>query len=227
MIIGNGLLAQAFSSAFSTEHNLIVFASGVANSRETRPEQFARERALLESALDQDKFMVYFSTCSIHDVELAASPYVLHKQAMEELILERATQKAIFRLPQVVGHTPNPNTLTNYLYRQIKDGTPFQIWRHARRNLIDVDDIAAIICQLVRSHQADGVITNIASPASIAIPDLVAVFESLLDKRGHYEIVEAGASYEIDVALAMATAQAAGIVFDQHYVTHLIRKYYA
>ena len=205
MIIGNGLLAQAFKPAFAAEHNILVYASGVSNSQEKRPEEFARERALLEQA---------------------HMPYVQHKQAMEALILERARQKAIFRLPQVVGPTPNPFTLTNYLHHQISNSIPFKVWLHAGRNLIDVDDVAEIVCHLVRTHQADGVITNVASPTHIGIQQLVHIFEEVLDKRAVYDTVEAGATYEIEAELALCTARDAGITFGPDYVPNLIRKYY-
>lgn len=226
MIIGNGLLAQAFKPAFAAEHNILVYASGVSNSQEKRPEEFARERALLEQALDTERFMIYFSTCSVNDPEQAHMPYVQHKQAMEALILERARQKAIFRLPQVVGPTPNPFTLTNYLHHQISNSIPFKVWLHAGRNLIDVADVASVVCHLVRTHQADGVITNVASPSHIGILQLVHIFEEVLDKRAVYETVEAGATYEIEAELALRTAHDAGIVFGPDYVPNLIRKYY-
>ncbi len=98
MIIGNGLLAQAFSPVFANDAHVIAFASGVSNSRETRAEAFARERELLTSTLEREKFILYFSTCSVHDPELAESPYVRHKIDMEHLVCN-AAQKAIFRLP--------------------------------------------------------------------------------------------------------------------------------
>jgi len=226
MIIGNGLLAQAFAPVFADDAHVIVFASGVSNSRETRAEAFARERELLTATLEMGKFILYFSTCSMHDPELAESPYVRHKIDMEHLV-GSAAQKAIFRLPQVVGHTPNPNTLTNYLHRQISTRSPFHIWQHARRNLIDVSDVASIVTYLVKNHQADGIITNIACPFSIAIPDLVRIFEEILDIHAVCDTVDAGASYDIDASLAIETAPQVGVCFDQHYVRNLIRKYYA
>ena len=44
MIVGNGLLATAFAPRFASDRALTVFASGVANSRETRQAEFERER---------------------------------------------------------------------------------------------------------------------------------------------------------------------------------------
>lgn len=227
MIIGNGLLAQAFAPLFFDDQNVIIFASGVSNSRETRAEEFLRERKMLSEALDQDKFTVYFSTCSVHDPELSASPYVHHKIELENMVRERAGLSTIFRLPQVVGSTPNPFTLTNYLYHQIKTGKPFQVWLNARRNLIDVAEVAGIASHLIKGHRSDNLTTNIACPFSTPVIDLVAIFEQLLDKRANCESVNAGASYPLNTSVAMSAAQEAGIGFDDQYVRNLITKYYA
>lgn len=227
MIIGNGLLAKAYAPYFADNPNLLVFASGVSNSRETDAEEFARERRMLDKALDQGKRLVYFSTCSIEDPDLANAPYVLHKQAQERLIAERAERYAIFRLPQVVGRIDNPHTLTNYLYQTIASGDVFHVWTKARRNLIDVDDVATIGNRLLARGDADNRVTNIACPYSVAILDLVRVFEAVMDRRAYFDLIESGGSYQIDVALAMSAAAEAGVIIDDNYINQLIRKYYA
>jgi nucleoside-diphosphate-sugar epimerase len=226
MLIGKGLLAQAFAPAFETREDMVIFASGVSNSRETAPEAFERERLLLEQALATAPMLVYFSTCSIQDPDLAGSQYVRHKAAMEQLIADTARRMAIFRLPQVVGHTPNPHTLTNYLHRTIEQGDVFHVWSRARRNLIDVDDVAAIACQLLHNGMAEGRVTNIACPYSVPVIELVRIFENVMGQRANYDLVEAGGSYAIDVTEAMQAAKEAGIVIDASYIDKLIRKYY-
>ena len=118
MIVGNGLIASSFKSYFEDDPSVIIFASGVSNSAELDCEAFLRERKMLEEALALDKYICYFSTCSVNDPELLNSPYVAHKKEMEAVV-SAAGDYAIFRLPQVVGKTPNPNTLTNYIYNQV------------------------------------------------------------------------------------------------------------
>jgi nucleoside-diphosphate-sugar epimerase len=226
MIFGNGLLASAFAPHFLHDPKVTVFASGVSNSREHRAEQFDRERQLLRATLSSEQLILYFSTCSFSDPELALSPYVQHKAEMERLLQAEAPKWAIFRLPQVVGTCANPHTLTNYLHRQISTGQRFQVWRHARRNLIDVSDVATIATHLVGQQQAQGRVTNIACPFSVPILEVVEVFESVLGKGAHYDLIEAGADYPIDTRQAEITAAEAGVVFDGDYVNRLIKKYY-
>jgi nucleoside-diphosphate-sugar epimerase len=226
MIVGNGLLATAFAPRFASDRALTVFASGVANSRETRLAEFERERDLLQHTLQAAPVMMYFSTCSVHDPELSQSPYVQHKLAMERLIQEAGSQHAIVRLPQVVGLSANPHTLTNYLYRQISTGERFQLWLQARRNLIDVTDIVAIVSHLVDARQIAGASLNVACPFSVLVLDIVRAFETLLGVSAVFDPVTAGADYPIDTTLAQAAAAQIGLVFDDHYIDKLVRKYY-
>ena len=227
MIIGNGLLAKAYAPLFADQHDVIVFASGVSNSRETSDEPYARERQMLEQAIDQDKLLVYFSSCSIQDPELGASAYVQHKLAMEALLAERAPRYAIFRLPQVVGRVDNPHTLTNFLHHTIASGDVFHVWTRARRNLIDVDDVAAIGARLVARGDAENRVTNIACPFSVPVIELVRTFEAVMGKRANYDLVTAGGSYDIDVRLAMAAGAEVGVTMGADYIDQLVRKYYA
>jgi hypothetical protein len=76
-------------------------------------------------------------------------------------------------------------------------------------------------------HRADGITINVACPHSIAIPDLVSIFENVLDIRAVCDTIEAGASYDIDTTLTAEVAEEAGVLFDPHYVKNLIQKYYA
>jgi len=227
MIIGTGLLAKAFAPYFNHDTEVTVFASGVSNSRETRVEQFERERQLLAGAVTSGQRLIYFSTCSVHDPELAHSPYVQHKVAMEQLVLAGAHHNTVFRLPQVVGHCANQHTLTNYLHQQVSTGQPFQVWLNARRNLIDASDLAQIASHLVASHQVGGTISNIACPFSVPVLELVHIFEDVLQKPAHYTTVAAGGGYEIETRQAQHIATQLGITFDQTYVRKLIGKYYA
>lgn len=164
MIVGNGLLATAFAPRFASDRALTLFASGVSNSRETRQTEFDRECDLLQHTLQAAPVLLYCSTCSVHDPELSRSPYVQHKLAMEQLIQRAGPQHAIVRLPQVVGFSANPHTLTNYLYRQISAGERFQLWLQARRNLIDVTDVVAIVSHLIDTRQIAGASLNVACP---------------------------------------------------------------
>jgi hypothetical protein len=58
MIIGSVLIATVLSPHFSDDTDIIVFASGVSNSREYRSEEFLREPQLLVDALRQERLVL-------------------------------------------------------------------------------------------------------------------------------------------------------------------------
>ena len=162
MIIGRGLIASQFTDV---DHNdVVIFASGVSNSSETRIEEFFREQNLVEQTLinNPEQLFVYFSTCSIYDSSKYNSPYVLHKLHIEELIKQRAKHYLILRVSNAVGKGGNPNLLMNYLSRQIINKQELNIHQHATRNLIDVEDVKNITLNYIKSKDWNKIV-NVAS----------------------------------------------------------------
>ena len=116
MVVGNGMMAKKFLS-FENDENILVFASGVSNSKETKPENFEREKKLIFESIEKSatKKFVYFSTCSIYDPTEKDSFYVQHKLECEQIIKENCKDYLICRVSNVVGKTLNPNTIISYL----------------------------------------------------------------------------------------------------------------
>lgn len=224
MITGNGLLAQGFSKSFGHREDVVIFASGVSNSQEQRPSEFARERALLCSNLaNSDARLVYFGSCGVAGRE--DTPYMRHKREMESLVLERNGSQ-VLRLPQVVGATSNPTTLTNFLHARISREEAFTVWTKAERNLIDIDDIVAIGSALIEQPPAGTAVIPIASARSLTMPELVKIFEVVLGKSAKADFIDRGDRLPIDSDIAVRTASRLGIDLGEGYVESVIRKYY-
>ncbi len=68
MIIGNGMMARSFES-YRGNSEILIFASGVSNSKDVDEDNFNREVLLLKDVINNnpEKAMVYFSTCSMYD----------------------------------------------------------------------------------------------------------------------------------------------------------------
>ena len=162
MIVGQGLLARAFAARYAADPDVTIFASGVSNSLATAAADFERERAMLAPLLGTGPRLVYFGSCGSAPGNEAATPYMRHKRAMEEWVAGSANG-LVLRLPQVVGVTANPNTLTNFLRDRILSGEPFTVWANAQRNLIDVDDVVAIAAGLIGGDAGGGRVFSIAS----------------------------------------------------------------
>jgi nucleoside-diphosphate-sugar epimerase len=226
MVIGGGLLATAFADRFANKGDAVIFASGVSNSQECSRSAFMREKSLLDGLVrDDNRRIVYFSTCSLYDPELENTPYVIHKRDMESLV-SQAPYFTIFRLPQVVGKTNNSKTLTNFIYTKILQNEHFNVWRYAKRNIIDVSDVSIIAEYILRDESSNKMTINIACPTSISIIELIKIFEVLLAKKASFSIVDTGGSYQIDTDFAGRAAIEMGIAFNDFYVEKVLRKYY-
>jgi nucleoside-diphosphate-sugar epimerase len=218
------MLARAMAPVVQARHACVVFASGVSNSTETDPAAFAREEALLREHLDDPRTLLYFSSCGVADAFEAQRPYIRHKQAMEDLV--RANGGRIIRLPQVVGHTDNPHTLTNYLRDRILRGEHFDLWAKAERNLVDVDDVARILGALLDDWPRDMQTIAVACPVSTPMPRLVPVFEQVLGRKANFTSLDLGRPMPIDAALAHDIARRLRIDFGDGYLERVIGKYY-
>lgn len=228
MIIGSGLLASAFAPSFLQHGKVCIYAAGVSNSGCTDLREFARERSRLMAALQQAKHFevfLYFGTCSVADPETQNTPYVQHKLAMEKLAATHP-HYLILRLPQVAGITPNPHTLLNYLYAKIARSESFSLWKNAKRNIIDVDDIADIAQQLITHLSVRNTMLNIANPRNYSMSEIVSTMERIVGKDAIYDVLERGSEYPIDVTPMLTLIDQSSLKFGDSYLEQVINKYY-
>ena len=226
MIVGKGLIASAFHE-FSGNDDIIIFASGVSNSKETNPEAFKRERVLLEGSLIKRKTLIYFSTTSILDPSAKETAYVVHKQHMEELIQKSKTDFIIFRLPIVVGKSTNNHTLTNFLHHHISVEKAFNLHLKSSRYLIDIDTIKEILPNIIKNTNYYNKTINVTVSDKIAIKDLVSLFEKTIKKTAIYTEVNNGSSYTINNTLLADFLTENNYTFSEDYYKSVIEKYYA
>ena len=225
MVVGTGLLAKAFLE-YANDDNIIVFASGVSNSKEISRDEFNREEKLLDFYLEKygkNKHFVYFSTCSVYDTYFERSEYSKHKINMEKIIIEKAFSYNIFRLPQVLGKN-NKNQLIGFLYESIKMEKTFQLF-DIERNIIDIQDIFIIIDKILKENIFKNHIINIANPKNIKVLDLVNILENIIDKKAKYSIVKKSGEFKIDVKDIESIISDLGI-FERNYLQNRIKKYY-
>ena len=130
-IIGTGLIATAFLIE-ELGKDVILFASGVSNSKETCLIEYEREKDLLKSSLSSSNRLIYFSTCSVTDPNLKNSLYVSHKLSLEKLVLA-GKNNIVIRLPQVVGISKNPYTLTNFLAYKIYKEEAYDLFKGSKK----------------------------------------------------------------------------------------------
>jgi UDP-2-acetamido-2,6-beta-L-arabino-hexul-4-ose reductase len=197
MIIGNGMMAKAFK--YYNNKEVVIFASGVSNSLEEREECFEREKKILFEAIEMNRTIVYFSTCSIYDETVNDSKYVHHKLYMEYLIKKRCNKFYIFRLPQVVGRTNSP-TLINFLYNQINDNKTIDVNRYSTRNIISVRTVFEFSQYMIDNEIYINEITNIATPYNTSVIDIISIMEETLNKKSFVRMLNKGKIQNIDVS---------------------------
>ena len=228
MIVGNGMLANAFESSDGVEKGVCIFASGVSNSLCNDVKEFSREANLLQETLaahDDPGAFVYFGTCSVYDPASQLQPYVLHKLAMERMV-QKHPSGLVVRLPQVAGPHASPYTLLAVLCESVRSGRTINVWEHATRNIIDVIDVVRIVSSLLSASNKENKVINVANPISYSIRTIIESVESVLGCKGRLNMVSAGAAYDIDVATIEPLIKALGIDFGKDYLARTIVRYY-
>ncbi len=227
MVLGNGLIASRFKT-YSTLNEYIIFASGVSNSKSLDLLEYEREIKLLDSIFSNlgENILVYFSTCSIYDLEESESLYVQHKLQIEKLIQEKAANFYIFRISNLAGNTTNPNTILNYLYYHIANKINFNLWINASRNIIDIDDMYKIADYILQKRILSNQIINIANPQNNKVAEIILEFESVLNLKANYIKAFKGNEFSINISMILQTIKESNVLFGEKYLRNIIRKYY-
>ncbi|MBL0146282.1 MAG: NAD-dependent epimerase/dehydratase family protein [Chitinophagaceae bacterium] len=228
MVIGNGLLGSKFYTNYYNNPDILIFASGVSNSKSTNQSGYSREFELVKVSIDENpaKHFVYFSTCSINDPDEQGSLYTTHKKNIEAYIMQTCANWNIFRVSNVVGKTNNPNTVLNYFYNCITTNIPFALWRNAYRNLIDIDDLFKIVCFVLEDGKIKNQVVNIANSKNYSVVEIVQEIETYCNKNGNYTLLNKGSNYKIDVTDLHTVLYKLQINFPSNYLSLLLKKYY-
>jgi nucleoside-diphosphate-sugar epimerase len=227
MVIGNGMVAKRFES-YQKDDQFLIFASGVSNSKSINQAAYGRELTLLQKTIgeNQEKILVYFSTCSIYDPGEENSKYVLHKKQIEQLIQTNLEQFYIFRVSNLVGRSGNRNTILNFYVYHILNAINFDLWTNATRNLIDIDDMYRIVDDFLKKGVNQNNIINIANEKSYPTGQIIDTIESFLETRANYIPIAKGNDFVIDVSVIKPVVKDLGIRFEKNYLPNLLRKYY-
>ena len=227
MVIGNGLMAQAFYR-YMNDDDIFIFASGVSSSKFCTAYDCAREEALLRKSLDKcgDKILfVYFSSCSIASSNLVSDIYHTHKKKMEEIIQMNAKRYAIFRLPNVVGSVVNLDTLFYYLVDKVKRQEAFELWSGAKRNIIDIDDVVNIVNNIIDDNIFINEITNVANLNDVTVDEIVYEIAKHLGADVKYSKIEYNDNYFIDTTKVHPIIDRLGLNFNANYLERIVKKY--
>ena len=224
MVIGNGLIGKAFKS--NCLQDVIIFASGVSNSKNLDKVLFEKEWRLLKTVISENsnhKQLVYFSSYSIDDEQEKESLYVKHKLQIEEYIQQNTSSYLIIRTGNIVGHSTNNHTIFNFLLNKIKNAAPFELWLNAVRNFLDIDHLVLMVNELIKKGVMNE-ICYVLNPVDYKITDIVAAFEKHYKINAHYTPKLKGNQIHTDKTISSALFEELDIQ-QEHYFIRLIAKY--
>lgn len=227
MVVGNGLIASQFYN-YKKNDSIVIFASGVSNSGNTQAEEFEKEFDLLHFVHknNQDKKLVYFSTCSITDGASQNSAYVKHKIEIENRIKQNVPLFTIFRLSNPIGKNNNPNTVFNFFVNHIISQTPFTVWKNAYRNILDIDDMYKICHYILSNNLFVNDIVEVANPSNYRVTRVINEIENYFEVLGRYNLIDKGSDLHIHTAAIAPIIKKLSINFDENYITRILTKYF-
>ena len=216
MLIGNGLLASAFSD-YQHDDRYVIFASGVSNSSETDEVQFVMEEKLLRSTLreNKEKHIIYFTSF------IYFKKYGIHKMLMEDIIQMSGVSYTILKLSQVIGRGGNPANLFNYLVNNIKNGQVINVYNDTYRSLIDVEDVRRIV-DFVRNKY---VYVSFPYVEKLLIKDIVLLISKALNKNPMINFVDSQGFYYPDRTLLVDYILEELNITPEGYTERIINKY--
>lgn len=201
MVLGNGMVANAFRQ-YDDDNSVIIFASGVSNSKEDDDSKFEREFELLRSyrhlADKKEKKLIYFSTCSIFDESVSDLKYIKFKKNIEEFIANNFSQYIIFRLPNVIGNTGNNNTSFNFFKNSISNQEEIRVQRQAIRYIIDIDDLRRLLPFFISNSSYKKNIINVCFDNKISVVGFVELIEKILGISASVTLCDGGLDYSVD-----------------------------
>ncbi len=222
------MVASALKNLSGWEND-ILFSSGVSNSGEQDEVNFQRETELVKYHLERivnPANFVYFSTTSIFDPLKKNNSYILHKLKIEKLIKASNVNHLIIRLPNLVGFSSNPNTLTNFFADSIRLERKIQLNPGAIRHLIDVVDLPSILNDLKSIYGNDKTTVNVETDKPLSVAVILNLLEEVLLKKAIVQTMDNSSEwkgYENDLNIS-------SIKYiwktKENYHRNLLKKYY-
>jgi nucleoside-diphosphate-sugar epimerase len=215
MKVGSGMIG---AELIDTEGD-IYYAAGVANSACVDSHAFRRDRERLLAHIRQPGRIVYISTTSN-----ANSEYVQHKRTMEDIVRRRGNY-IICRLPIVAGRSDNAHTLLNNLWSSIINDEPVRLIDGARRNVIDVKDVALLVRHLARQPASDRTV-DVGGHLDWPVKEIADTLAERAGKSPDFITVSALPGVVTEHGLSVDWVRDSGVVFLPNYLRRTIARYY-
>lgn len=224
MVVGNGLLGESMN-LFIDNDDVLIFASGVSNSKENRVSEYEREFDLLNKFLGTERKIIYFSTCSVLYDCLEPTDYIKHKLQVEDFIKSNFKNFIIFRLPNVVGYTENQHTSFNFFKKNLIDNFEINVEENTTRYFIDVDDIVETLTPIIIDKTQNKKEFNVCFNTKITIINFIKLMSDQLGVIPKINLIKNGCSFDVDNTNFLKLVNKKYKSIDQDYNYNIIKKY--
>lgn len=226
MVIGNGLIANTFKN-YNDNDSIIIFASGVSNSKETNDVEFNREFEMLKNKLifKKSKKIIYFSTCSVLDKNLNESKYVKHKKNIEEFIKLNFDTYLILRLPNIISNSNNQNTAFNYFKNKIIKQEEIICEKYATRYFIDIDDLKKTLPFFIDSKKYQNKVLNICFNNKETVSNFILKMGKMLMITPKITLIDNGNDYNVNNSIFVKELINQKYEIKDDYNNNIIKKY--
>ena len=150
-----------------------------------------------------------------------------HKLAMEALVQANANRYLLLRLSNPVGVTNNKHTVFNFFIEQLINKQPITVWQHAKRNLMDIDDVFNVTAHIIHNQLFKNEIVNIAHPKNFSVHEILQALEAHFKVTGNYTYINEGDEPKIDLQKIMPVYKALNVQFPEDYLYFLLQKYFS
>lgn len=238
-VVGSGFLAGHFASLAPSHPGVVVAAFGVSIASGIAESDFTREATRLYELIlrceRRQERLVFFSTASAAMYAVPWRPgtedgpvfpstaYGRHNLALEAVLAASPIDYLVLRLTHVVGPAQHARMLVPSLVRQIQSGT-VQLYRGARRDLIDVDDLVTVVDRLLATGVGRTVV-NVATGTAVPVERLVDHIEAELGLRAQREYVSEAVSQPVSVARLRGLVPEIPRMGDDDYHRRVLGKY--
>jgi len=224
MVIGNGLLANTFRK-YEDSDSIIIFASGVSNSKEINKSEFKREFDLLKTMLvfKETKKIIYFSTCSVLDISLTELNYVKHKKNIEGFIISNFKYYLILRIPNIVSNNKNLNTSFNFFKNKLLNNDEIICNKYATRYYIDIDDLEKTLPIFIETYVNQSI--NICFTNKETVINFILKMGKEMKINPKINLVNNGIDYTIDNSIFISEINKMNYSIGEDYNDKIIKKY--
>lgn len=239
-VVGSGFLGRHLAGLGGRHQGVTIYAAGPSGGAVADEDAFARDAERLGGVIADCRAeggrLVYLSTSSVglygrqdgplreDGPALPCSAYGRHKLAMEGVVRASGLDHLTLRLSYPVGPHQPPHQVVPALVAQVRTGR-VTVWRGARRDLVDVAHVVAVVDALLAAG-ITGEVVNVASGWAVPVERIVGHLAERLGVDLATTVVDVDEESEISVERLRALVPAVtGFGFGADYFRTVLDRY--